>query len=679
MLLSAPDTLKRLMLAVCLFAGALCACVGPSRAAEPPITMASLLRQESDVSTLSDLHTWSCALQSSYDRTGGDNDKGNFLSGDGKDAILADLNGPGAVVRLWSTATQGEIKIFIDDAPTPVIDTAFIHLFDGSLPPFQAPLCGPSSGGHYCYLPIPYARHCRIELVGGGQDIYYQVNSLSFPAHRPTTSFAFPLSAADQAAVNATNAAWAQLATPKPTTLPADAASEQAPAGGTLELGAFKGPGVIHRIALALPNASDSDLRRLVLRGYFDGHAVPDVQAPVADFFGNAYGRKPFRTLLLGQAADGSFEADLPMPFAHSARFTLENGTGANQTVRWSADFAAAPFSPAWTGYLHAQFYQQMTQVKQPYPWAHVTGQRGRFVGIAQTCASYAGIEYVEGDDQVRVDDQAWGPSQDPNTVVGPWNGTGTEDCFNSGWGFQTGPNSLPANACLVKDESRGRIACLRWFLNDAPTFQYSLDAQIEHGFNNFGPPTYYSSVSYWYATGQVQPQFFMPAASSLTPPAPPPTRFRVPGGIEGELLAVSAKPTGGSVTIQDMQVFGPSWSNNAQLLWIGKAGDTLTLALPAQAAGTYDLVGYFTKASDYGQASFALNGSPLPTHFDGYHEGVIPSGPVVLGTVTLPGGLSTLVVTMTGKNPQAAKTLFGLDALAFNAPGSVPAALPQP
>ena len=137
----------------------------------------------------------------------------------------------------------------------------------------------------------------------------------------------------------------------------------------------------------------------------------------------------------------------------------------------------------------------------------------------------------MEGDDQFRVDDQAWGPSQDPNTVVGPWNGTGTEDCFNSGWYFQTGPNSLPANACLVKDEGRGRIDCLRWFLNDAPTFQYSLDAQIEHGGNNATPPTYYSSVSYWYATGQVQPQFLMPAASALAPPAPPPARFRVPHG----------------------------------------------------------------------------------------------------------------------------------------------------
>ena len=82
---------------------------------------------------------------------------------------------------------------------------------------------------------------------------------------------------------------------------------------------------------------------------------------------------------------------------------------------------------------------------------------------------------------------------------------------------------------------------------------------------------------------------------------------------------------------------FGKLWSNNTQLFWNGnKQGDTLTLTLPAQKAGTYDLVGYFTKAGDYGQVSFTLNGKLLATTFDGYNDGVIPSGPVDLGIVSL-------------------------------------------
>ena len=641
------------------------------------IGLDTLLRQETDLSQLPTLHDWTSNLQSSYDRTGGNGDSGQYLSGDGKDGVLADMDGPGAVVRIWSANPGGEIKVFIDNAPTPVIDTAFSHLFDGSYAPFKAPLCAPSSGGFYSYLPIPYAHHCHIELIGGG-GTYYHVNYLTFAKNTQTTSFTLPLSPGDQAAVDAANAAWAGVATPKLSTVQAASDSKTAPSGKTLTVANYKGPGVIRHLALSLPKATDADLRRLVLRGYFDGHKTPDVEAPIADFFGNAFGHKPFRTLLLGQAADGSFEADFPMPFARSARWTLENGSGAAQPINWSADFVKAPFHAADTGYFHAVFFQETTKPKIAHTWTKVTGQRGRFVGIVQTMAGTSGLGFLEGDDQFRSDAQTWLPSQDANTVVGPWNGTGTEDCFNSGWYFNAGPNSLPVNALLLKDDGHGRINCLRWFLNDAPTFQNSLDAQIEHGGDNGdGDGTYYSSVAYWYATGPTQPWSVLPAASALALPAPPPPLFSVPHGLEGEYL--NAVASGGGAGSQAMLNFGRLWSNNTQLFWNQTTiGDTLTLTLPAQKAGTYDLVGYFTKAGDYGQVSFTLNGKLLPATFDGFNAGVIPSGPIDLGVVTLPDGPSKLVVTVTGKNAAASGTLFGLDALALNPVGSVPAPLPK-
>ena len=669
-----PKTILRSILAAGFVVSALYV---PAAAAPQPMTMASLLRQESDMSTLPTLHTWSSFLQSSYDRSGGNGDAQQFLSMTGTTATMADMAGPGAVVRLWSANPAGQLKIYIDDNPIPVINMPFAKMFDSSTPPFKAPLCGLSSGGSYSYLPITYAKHCRI-TIDNPQGLYYQVNYLTFPVNTPTPSFSLPISASDQAAVGAANMVWAGVATPKTTTLPATATVKSINANQTLTLASYKDAGVIRQIDMDFPKVSDADLRKLVLRGYFDGHKTPDIEAPVADFFGNAFGRKRFHTLLVGQATDGSLEADFPMPFAHSARFTLENGSGTTQPVIWSADYVKAPFDAANTGYFHAIFYQESTKPKMAHLWTKVTGQRGRFVGIVQTMAGTGGLGFLEGDDQFRVDAQTWLPSQDANTVVGPWNGTGTEDCFNSGWYFQTGPNFLPANADLVKDDPTGKIDCLRWFLNDSPTFQSSLDGQIEHGGDNGDSANiYYSSVSYWYATGQVQPLFVMPAASALSLPAPLASVFNVPHGIEGEHLTPSA--TGGGAGGQDMASFGPLWSGNSQLFWNGnKQGDVLTLTLPAQKAGTYDMIGYFTKASDYGQVSFTLNGKPLSTTFDGYNEGVIPSGPVDLGAVTLPDGPSTLVVTITGKNAQARGTLFGLDALAFNAPGSAPTPLPK-
>ena len=90
-------------------------------------------------------------------------------------------------------------------------------------------------------------------------------------------------------------------------------------------------------------------------------------------------------------------------------------------------------------------------------------GQRGKFVGIVQTMAGSAGLGFLEGDEQFRVDSQVWGKSQVPPTVIGPWNGTGTEDCFNSGWYFSSGPNALPVNGALIRDrlDGMGRINCV--------------------------------------------------------------------------------------------------------------------------------------------------------------------------------------------------------------------------
>lgn len=621
----------------------------------------TLLRRETDLSNLPRLRDWTSGLQSSYDRSGGNGDAQNFPAKDGATATLADMAGPGAVVRLWSANPNGQIKIYIDGAPTPVIDVPFGKLFDGSLPAFAPPLTRTSSGGFYSYLPIPYAKHCRI-TVDNPQGLYYQVNYLTFAPDTPVRPFALPLTAPDQAALQAAVRAWQS---------PAPLDAEYSPraltlsAGRTQTLGAYRGPGTVRYLEFVAPKSAD--LRRLVLRGYFDGHSAPDIEAPVADFFGSGYGRRPFTSLLLSQSETGAMEARFPMPFARSARFTVENGTGRALGVVWNVGMMREPFHSADEGYFHAQWSQEITKRGLPHVWAKVRGQRGHFVGIVQTMAG-RGLGFLEGDEQFRADAQTWGASKVPMTVVGPWNGTGTEDCFNSGWYFDKGTNALPVNGALVKNESggTGRINAYRWFLNDAPVFQQSLDAQIEHGGANDAPNTYYSSVAYWYASGPTQPWSQTPPAAQIAPPHSPvhlPV-LTLKDPIEGEALASSAQATGGKVQTQDMGGFEGAWSGDSQLWWVGgKPGDTLTLTLPPR-SGAYDLLAYFTQAADYGQFTFALNGQPIGGIYDAYHDGVVASGPISLGRVSLPDGPSRLVVTIHGKNAAATNTLFGLDAL---------------
>ena len=636
----------------------------PGALPAPPIGVATLLKPYTDLRSLPQLSRNVVSLASSYDRTGSNADFGKFLRQDGDEAVMAEMNGPGAIVRLWSANPNGELKVYLDNSPTPVMDVPFASIFKGAAP-FTSPLSGFSTGGYYTYLPVPYAHHCKI-VVTGSHDLYYQVGFVTFPKGTAVRPFSLPLPPADQSAIDAVNASWATLATPA-AGLSGTARPFTIAPGATITAAAIKGPGVITHLRLALPDTADTDIRRIILRAYFDGHKTPDIQAPVGDFFGNPVGRKPFRSLFLGCTADGSFAADFPMPFAHTARFTLESRETSPKKVFFRAEVSKAAFDPSREGYFHAVWRQETTRYGAAHPWIQAAGQRGRFVGVVQDMAGTHGIGFLEGDDQFRVDAQTWTPAPlYPTTVIGPWNGTGTEDCFNSAWYFDYGPNSLPMNG-LLEDWSSGLIVTYRWFVNDAPTFQTSIDGQLEHGGLNDSQGEVYSSVSFWYSNGPVQAKVTLPAAENLDSPRVFVPQFFVLNALEGEAL----KPTitGG---VAENQWLGAGWSSENQLWWRGAAvGDALTVTVTPPAAGTYELYGFLTKAVDYGQVTFRINGTPVGGIVDSYAPALTKPAATDIGLVTLPAGPSTLVVTIAGKNSAATGTLFGLDCLVFSPPGA--------
>ena len=221
-------------------------------------------------------------MQSSYDRSGGNGDSQQFLATNGNTATLADMDGPGAVVRIWSANPGGQLKIYIDGSPTPVIETPFAKLFDNSLPPFAAPLAQPSSGGFYSYLPIPYAKHCLI-TVDDPRGLYYHVNYLTFAPGTQVRPFALPLTDADQTALTETLTAW-KAPGAIADVLPPGAHSQTVTidAGKTKQIENEKGSGRITLLQFQAPDLDDLGLRQLVLRGYFDGHKTPDIEAPVS-------------------------------------------------------------------------------------------------------------------------------------------------------------------------------------------------------------------------------------------------------------------------------------------------------------------------------------------------------------------------------------------------------------
>lgn len=109
--------------------------------------------------------------------------------------ILADLKGPGAVVRLWSAEPKsGHVKIFIDGSSVPAVDRSFSDYFGSAFPFSLSEICYDASSGKNCYLPITYNQSCKI-VAYGDWGRYFHVGYRTFSEGTTVESFSLPLSA----------------------------------------------------------------------------------------------------------------------------------------------------------------------------------------------------------------------------------------------------------------------------------------------------------------------------------------------------------------------------------------------------------------------------------------------------------------------------------------------------
>ena len=93
---------------------------------------------------------------SSYDRTWG-NDDGfagtySFLRKEGDKLVIAEMEGPGVINRIWTpTPTDNMLYFYFDGEKEPGLKIKFSDLFSGKVYPFTKPVCGNEIGGFYCY------------------------------------------------------------------------------------------------------------------------------------------------------------------------------------------------------------------------------------------------------------------------------------------------------------------------------------------------------------------------------------------------------------------------------------------------------------------------------------------------------------------------------------------------
>jgi len=235
----------------------------------------------------------------------------------------------------------------------------------------------------------------------------------------------------------------------------------------------------------------------------FDGQKTVD--APIGEFFGSGLGKYDVRTSMFSidnSSPSGWYTTWWPMPFNQSAVVQIVNSSGVPiQGGKIEVTTGIVPGLPSQlgpngsVGYFHATFNQTENAVGQDYAFLDTQG-RGVFAGLTHTMRGENGNQrgYLEGNERV-INDNLLSPA---------WNGTGTEDFYESGWYFSGGiPYSMPLTGNPAYNPGTEGFAndttgAYRLFPAEAISFGQRLRFTIQHGPVD-DVASNYSSVAFWY------------------------------------------------------------------------------------------------------------------------------------------------------------------------------------
>ncbi len=596
-----------------------------------------------------------------YVNWGANDDGPQFIRKEGDQYVLAEMEGPGCIWRIWSARPeQGHVKIYLDGNPQPAVDLPFSDYFRGTVAPFDYPmlsydLAQLGSRGANCYVPIPYQKSCKI-VAEEGWGRYYHFTYGTFAKGTRVPTFQRELSTEDRAALKRVNDFLATRQGTDPAgRRPGEeriAETVTVPAGKSTEL-RIAGPRAITALRGHLDLGEREDqiaaMRKLVLRITFDDQAQPAVWCPLGDFFGTAPGVNFYKSLVTGMDPQQGAYAYWYMPFARQARVELVNEGTRDRQLSFELVHAplARPF--AELGYFHCKWHRDAFELPPDrWPdWVMLrTEGRGRFCGVMLHVWNPRGGWWGEGDEKFFVDGEKF-----PSTI-----GTGSEDYFGYAWCCPA-LFERPFHCQTMTQNNKGHQSVLRWHVADNVPFQESFEAAIEKYYGNQQRGTLYACVACWYlAPGGKDP--FTPAAVDQR------HGYWVVPPLEAGGYRIKGNPPG-EVRTQGMAQFaGGKWHNDDQLWWTGAGpGAKLEVLWPVERGGRYDLSVTLTKARDYGIVELSVDGKKAGAPIDLYNPEVVSTGPIALGTWELEAGEHCLGVEIVGANPQAVKAyMFGLD-----------------
>lgn len=436
-----------------------------------------------------------------------------------KEYILFDADGPGAIVRWWMTfagkgSYDGKIRVYIDNAETPVLEENVLTLLSGHLlagEPLSSsvsPLTDNDKRGHNLYLPVPFLKHCkitcecdsvRITPEGRRPSIYYNICYREYEKGTDINSFSKDeLKDADllikktneilQAPVSISDTRNHTLITLNDSIKPND----------SIYADAAKKGWAISRLKLRL-HAFDTEysLRSVVLKIVFDG--IRTVWVPAGDFFGTGY--KETRSSTWNSSVDAAMnmESYWLMPFKKGCTVELINYGNQKVSANLEIELSKYKWKPnsMYFGAAWHEYHQIMTAGSEAtggtghhrdINFADIIGS-GVYAGDAVSVFNTVDAWWGEGDEKIFVDGESF-----PSSF-----GTGTEDYYGYAWCRP----ELFSHPFIAQPSGSGNFhpgltINMRYRVLDAIPFKSSISSNIEL-WHWLPAVINYALTTYWY------------------------------------------------------------------------------------------------------------------------------------------------------------------------------------
>lgn len=305
-------------------------------------------------------------------------------------------------------------------------------------------------------------------------------------------------------------------------------------AGQTVDYATFDGPGCIRRIWITLGRPAGSGRsaapdakpprplqnRKIILRIYFDGAKIPNVEAPLGDFFGIMHGVDfyPVNTPFISVKEHNGYECFFEMPFAKSARIEIANGPEASNGFYLQVAWHRYPDQEMKeTRRFSAQWRREMPTARYGNDYMILDAD-----GPGQLIGFFYGVRLIDSVDR-------WSHGGAENIYIDGLGdqpvylrGIGGEDAFATSYGGVLHRpethlyDGIPYYVSEDTGEARSaqRLVGYRFYVADAIRFRKSIRFQFGSMENDI------ASMVYWYQVGAPRRYVAMPEWGKVLPGA---------------------------------------------------------------------------------------------------------------------------------------------------------------